>query len=334
MAGSVSTTLWSNIYYLYMAIALVVGGLVAGWCLYSMWRYRARPGQKRPADAPRAGYITRERGHVLGAYVMAGAIAAIMFGLAFSTIDAINIIEHPPENEPAVHIDVVGFQFGWQFRYYGEYTNTTSGQVETFSFTSVNDLRVPVDTVVTANVTSRDVQHVFGIPDYRIQIYASPGNTLPIWWKATETGKVPINCLRNCGVGHNDMIKAATLTVLTKEEFATYMASKAPKQQAAEATTGGTSARTLLLEDGQAVTDESTVPAHSTLDLTFLNRETKSVTFSVGPADAPWATQTVAPGEEARLTVTTPATGTFDTWALPQGATTPELLHTYEVKAE
>lgn len=331
--SAVSQGVWANLFNLYMAIALVVGTLVTAWTLYSIWRYRERPDTPRPADAPRAGYLTRERGHVLGAYVMAGAIAAIMFGLAFSTIDAINFIEIPPADEENVHFDVTGFQFGWQFRYYGSYLNETSGQQEEFSFTRVNDLRVPVDTVVTGTVTSRDVQHVFGIPEYRIQIYASPGMQLPIWFKATETGEIPIRCLRNCGVGHDDMIKAATLTVLTREEYDAFMAQNAPVRQAPaqETAEGATAARSLLLEAGQIILDEPTLQAGASVELKIMNRAEAERIFGVGPSDAPWATVTVPAGGEAMLTFEAGEAGPLAVWAKATADGAPEAVDTFEV---
>jgi heme/copper-type cytochrome/quinol oxidase subunit 2 len=332
MAGAVSSAVWSNLFYLYMGIALVVGILVAGWTFLSMWRFRRRRADEpRPADAPRAGHITPERGHVLGAYIMAGGIAAIMFGLAFSTIDAVNFIEIPPVDEPAVHFEVTGFQFGWQFRYFGEFTDA-NGTVVPYNFTKVNDMRVPVDTVVTADVTSRDVQHVFGIPDYRVQIYATSASVLPIWFKATETGEVPIRCLRNCGVGHDDMIKAAKLTVLTRAEYDAFLAENVPaalRQQAAPAQS--TQAVALLVEDGQMVVDQERLSASQPVTLKVMNREDAPLVFGAGPADAPWATTTVPAGGEAVLTFDAPAEGACPVWAKAEGAEDPALAQSLEV---
>lgn len=333
--ASVSQQIWSSIYNLYMTIALVIGGLVVAWCLYAMWRYRERPGTPRPIDAPRAGVITRERGHVLGAYVMAGGIAAIMFGLAFYTIDAVDVMEVAPEGGDRVEIDVTGFQFGWQFRYHGEYMNQTTGEMTAFNFTTVNDLRVPVDTPVVTHVTSRDVQHVFGIPEYRIQIYAMPGVVLPMWFQATEEGQIPIRCLRNCGVGHDDMIKAATLTVVSREAYDAFIQSKAPQQAAPPAENATEEppaiARTALLEGGQIVLDESTLDAGSQVTLTVLNRASEPRIFGVGPADAPFTSVLVPAGAEGSLQFLAQGEGLVHVWARAPDAQTLEASHVFQV---
>src|SRR5581483_8990328 len=111
-ANSFSEGLWSQLFYLYLSIALVVGALVIGWVILSLVRFRARPGMARPADAPRAGFVTPERGRVLFSWIIALTIAAIMFGLAFSTIHAVDAIENAPPDEPSnpsIHVVVTGF---------------------------------------------------------------------------------------------------------------------------------------------------------------------------------------------------------------------------------
>src|SRR5438552_2205906 len=117
--SSVSEERWTGLFNLYLVIALIVGALIIGWLLLSLVRYRARPGAPRPPDAPIPGMLQPERGTVLFSWIIALTIAAIMFGLAFSTIHAVDAIENPPPNEPSMHVDVTGFQFGWKYNYTG-----------------------------------------------------------------------------------------------------------------------------------------------------------------------------------------------------------------------
>ncbi|HUR68453.1 MAG TPA: hypothetical protein VM370_04345 [Candidatus Thermoplasmatota archaeon] len=219
--SSTSAGIFHQLYYLYMAIALVVGALVLGWLAYSLIKFRARPGVERPRDAPRAGVLPAERGHPLWSYVMALVIAGIMFGLAFGTISAVHTLEEPPHEGERVMANVTGFQFGWRFTQYGE------GGVP---IAKVTDWTIPVDTPIVADVQSKDVWHNFAIPDFRIRIDVIPGQVNHIWWEAHETGEVLPVCVQICGVGH--ALMHTNMHVVTKDEWKAYVADESAKEYA------------------------------------------------------------------------------------------------------
>jgi cytochrome c oxidase subunit II len=218
------TDQWEGLYFLYLGIALVIGAAVLGWLFYSMWRFRWRPDAPRPPDAPQPGVLPAERGHVLWVYVMAGAIAAIMFSLAFSTISAIDVIENPPEGEPAIHHNVTGFQFGWKFNYTG------AGGIPFQQVSPSGAFVVPVDTNVVMNVTSQDVWHNFAIPDYRIRIDAIPGELNHLWFRAETLGVGHTVCVQICGSGHAFM--RAEMKVVTKKEYAQWIEDRSNEEYA------------------------------------------------------------------------------------------------------
>lgn len=209
---SVSGSIFSNLFWLYMGIALIVGALVIGWLLVALVRFRSRPGMARPADAPMAGFLSAERGHPLWSYVMALVIGAIMFGLAFGTINAVTALETPPEDGDRLEIAITGFQFGWRVNFTGE-----GGVI----VTRVNEWTVPVDTAIVATVRSQDVWHNFALPAYRVRIDAIPGETNDIWWKATETGEVRPVCVQICGNGH--ALMKSQMHVVSKDDFRAYL---------------------------------------------------------------------------------------------------------------
>ena len=233
-ASSVSTGIFERLFFTYMAIALLVGGLVIGWLLYSMWRFRARPGDPRPRDAPVAGMLPAERGHVLWVYIMAGGIAAIMFGLAFSTISAVDTLEHPPEDVPGSYHNVTGFQFGWRFNYTG------AGGVP---FNKVGEFTVPEDTPIILNVTSTDVWHNFAIPDYRIRVDAIPGEVTAMWFQANDPARTHVACVQICGAGH--AIMRANVNVLPKADYDAWLAKESEAEFKRLAGRGATANLTL-----------------------------------------------------------------------------------------
>ena len=220
-AKSVSSQIFGELFYLYMAIALLVGGLVIGWLIYILIKYRARPEMARPRDAPRAGVLPAERGHPLWSYVMAILIAAIMFGLAFGTISATHDLETPPEGVERVDAVVEGFQFGWRLTYAGE------GGVP---IAKITDWTVPVDTPIVADVVSKDVWHNFALTEYRIRIDVVPGQTNHIWWQARETGTIEPVCVQLCGVGH--ALMKTTMHIVPKDEWRAYVSEQSTAEYA------------------------------------------------------------------------------------------------------
>jgi cytochrome c oxidase subunit 2 len=87
-----------------------------------------------------------------------------------------------------------------------------------------NELVVPVDTTVRVQVTAdpTGVIHAFAVPSFGIKIDAVPGRLNETWFNARETGIYYGQCSELCGRDHAFMPIA--VRVVTKEEFATYMA--------------------------------------------------------------------------------------------------------------
>ncbi|MDY7082087.1 MAG: cytochrome c oxidase subunit II, partial [Halobacteria archaeon] len=119
-------------------------------------------------------------------------------------------LESGPEDvaaEDRMDIQVVGFQWGWEFKYPNGYTTT-------------NRLRVPEGEVIRLSVTSRDVSHNFGIRggDFRRKTDAIPGQTTNMWLVTTnKTGTYTAKCYELCGVGHSSM--RAQVNVMPENEF-------------------------------------------------------------------------------------------------------------------
>ena len=87
-----------------------------------------------------------------------------------------------------------------------------------------NELVVPVDTTVRMQVTAdpMGVIHSFSVPSFGIKIDAVPGRLNETWFNARETGIFYGQCSELCGKDHAFMPIA--VRVVTKEQFASYMA--------------------------------------------------------------------------------------------------------------
>lgn len=127
----------------------------------------------------------------------------------------------PPVPSEAVRVEVMPEQFAWNIRYPGP-----DGAFRTADdVTSINQLCVPLGRPVAVRLTSRDVIHSFFLPNFRVKMDAVPGMVTALHFTAKEPGTYDIACAEHCGFGHYRM--RGFLTVLTPEEFETWLADRA-----------------------------------------------------------------------------------------------------------
>ena len=150
-----------------------------------------------------------------------GALVFIMVDMQITTIsnrDFVNVfLKYPTETEKQVRVQVLGQQWAWNFRYPGkdEIFNTEDDVV------TLNDLRVPVNTKVIFQITSKDVIHSLYFPNARIKVDAMPGRISRLWYELTKTGIYDIACAEMCGTFHYRM--QAKLTVYSQAEYDTWL---------------------------------------------------------------------------------------------------------------
>ncbi len=68
-----------------------------------------------------------------------------------------------------------------------------------------NSITVSKGDTVRLKIISTDVTHGITIPDYRINEYLTPGQTVNIEFVADRAGTFPFACSVSCGVGHTGM---------------------------------------------------------------------------------------------------------------------------------
>ena len=127
-------------------------------------------------------------------------------------------IEDAPAAAPAdsVQIRVEGHQYYWLYRYPG-------GEI------AVDDLVVPVNTVVTLEVSAPDVIHSWWIPALGGKIDAIPGRTNHTWFKAEREGTFTGRCAELCGVQHAAM--KASVKAVSAAAFAAFLAAHSPSSE-------------------------------------------------------------------------------------------------------
>jgi cytochrome c oxidase subunit 2 len=108
-----------------------------------------------------------------------------------------------------VEVEVVAYQWGWEFRYQGE------------NVTSQKQLVLPADRDVVFSFRTRDVIHSFYVPDLGLKQDIFPGQTTEARTRATQTGEYRLYCAELCGVGHTRM--HGTVVVMPQDEYQSWL---------------------------------------------------------------------------------------------------------------
>jgi cytochrome c oxidase subunit II len=179
---------------------------------YSVWKYRAKPGDESDGE-PIHGNTKLEI-----AWTVVPTII-VLFAAGYGWI-VLHQIEEPAgaEANPQLRIDVTSQQFKWTFDYPEE------------GITS-DELHVPVDRQLELRLTALDVVHSFWVPEWRIKRDLVPGAQLPegdqidnaVYVTPTRPGTYAVVCAELCGLGHATM-RAPVVVYETVEEFEAWAA--------------------------------------------------------------------------------------------------------------
>lgn len=177
-------------------IAFVGTQIALAWVLFR--------GAVHPADKP----AVFNHGNVKAEVIWTVIPGVILMFIAYDQLDVwtrFRVTSAFPETareRPLAEIEAR--QFGWQIRYAapGEILSREPRPNDLYD----NDrLFVPVGRPVQIWLSSRDIQHSFFIPQFRIKQDALPGKMIPVWFQVDEPGKYEFLCAELCGWGHYKM---------------------------------------------------------------------------------------------------------------------------------
>lgn len=206
-AGEIDFMFWVILVITGIAFVIVETGL-----LWFIIRYRHRP--------ERRAYYTHGSQTAELIWTAIPAATVIVLGVWSGRVwREIKRRDHLPEN--AVRVAIAAKQFEWNITYAG-----ADGALGTpDDFTVRNQLHVPVDRPVVADLTAEDAIHSFFVPVFRLKQDAVPGMRIPLWFQATQVGDYEIACAELCGLGHYRM--RGIVHVHTQEDFDRWMLARA-----------------------------------------------------------------------------------------------------------
>jgi cytochrome c oxidase subunit II len=197
-------TLWDVLVIVSVPIFVLVETIV----LYSVWKFRMRPGEELKDGPPIHGNTRLE-------VVWTAIPAIILVALCSYAYVVLHDIETAEASEMKVR--VVGEQFTWTFFYAGR------GGKEIAS----SQLYLPEGKQVRFSIQSKDVLHDFWVPAFRQKIDAVPGITTHFRVKPVKTGTFPVVCAELCGLGHSVMRQSAH--VVSQGDFDKWLSDKQQK---------------------------------------------------------------------------------------------------------
>ena len=130
-------------------------------------------------------------------------------------------------NQTAMTLDVTPHQWWWEVRYDSPRPNET--------FSTANEIHIPVGEAVRVRLHGADVIHSFWIPQLSGKTDAIPGQTNVTWLQAQQSGRYEGQCTEYCGMQHAHM--ALEVVAESPDAFAAWRANQLqPAQPPATAT--------------------------------------------------------------------------------------------------
>ena len=176
--------MWISVFFLVLIVGLL------GWF---MWAYRRRPGVE--AERTTTHHTPLELTWTIIPTIL--VVVIFYFGIS-SYID----IRTPPEN--ANEVQVVAFQWGWNFIY-------PEGLED-------DSLHVVKDEPTRLVMRSKDVIHSLYVPAFRMKMDIVPGRYSKMWFTPTLEGSHHLVCAEYCGTGHSTGMRSQVV-VESRESY-------------------------------------------------------------------------------------------------------------------
>jgi cytochrome c oxidase subunit 2 len=263
--GSPNADRIDTLWWIVMALAVVVFLGVEGALIYAVIKFRARRG----AVAEQIhGNTTLEISWTVGAAVILVILAVVTFAklggirhpdptgpngftpnglVAEARQDGVLYAQREkllPPGDRALNVCVNGQQYIWRFTYSHQCNPTRVPLNAVYSYTK---LVVPTNTTVTLDITAQDVAHSWWIPKLGGKFDAVPGYTNHTWFKISRPGTYYGQCAELCGRNHANMV--AMVTAMPPQQFEAYLVEK--KREIAQADQLAAQSRKRLQAGGQ-----------------------------------------------------------------------------------
>ncbi len=217
-------TLWDVLIICSVPVFVLVVTVV----LFSVWKFRMRPGEELMDGPPIHGNTRLE-------IVWTAIPAIILVALCTYAFLVLRDVEAKAANP--VQVRVVGQQFAWTFYYRVGGKEVASPQ-----------LYVPLNRQVEFTIQSKDVLHDFWVPAFRMKKDAVPGLDVKYVITPSRLGDYSIVCAELCGLGHATM--RGTAHVLKQPDYDAALRKLAAGPSKAPPAAGAPDGKALFTQEG------------------------------------------------------------------------------------
>jgi cytochrome c oxidase subunit 2 len=196
-AGNVRT-----LYDVLLIASVPIFVLVETVVLFSVWKFRMRPGDEERDGPPIHGNTRLE--------VVWTAVPAILI-VSLCTYAYTVLRSNEASKKNTMIVNVTARQFAFEFSYPNQGGKTVVSP----------QLYLPKGQPVEFKLRSLDVVHSFFVPNFSQKLDAVPGITTTLRVTPNRLGTYPAECTELCGAGHSLM--RATVYVVSPATFATWI---------------------------------------------------------------------------------------------------------------
>lgn len=179
-----------------LIVSLVVIAIFAVLWIILLVRGRSA-GDSLATAGTNAGSGVGRSGGGLGWIVWGTALPALPLMVGFVWTMSVLARTGSPPAHPAMAIDVTGHQWWWGVRYHGPRPSDT--------FTTANEIHIPVGVPVLVRLHGGDVIHSFWVPQLAGKTDTIPGQENLAWLEADRPGRYRGQCTEYCGAQHAKM---------------------------------------------------------------------------------------------------------------------------------
>lgn len=190
----------SDLYDIVFALAVAIFLIVEGLIVWSIVRYRRRPGD---VDLPPQ---THGNNLVEALWTLIPTVIVLyLFVISWDTLNTVDAVSPQPD----VQIHVLAGQFQWQFEYLDGQGNHLATEIRPEVGADGGGMAVPVGKNVKVTLQSDDVIHAWYVPRFLFKRDVVPGqvNTFEFNVDPSEEGQTfSGQCAELCGTGHRVML--------------------------------------------------------------------------------------------------------------------------------